>query len=93
MALAQPFERLAIVNRGEPAMRLIHAVRELNALRDRPIRTIALCTEPDLGAMFVREADEAHCIGPATAVARRRPPRQRLPRLRRARARAGDHPS
>ena len=69
MALAQPFERLAIVNRGEPAMRLIHAVRELNALRERPIRTIALCTEPDLGAMFVREADEAHCIGPATAVA------------------------
>ena len=29
-----PFTRLAIVNRGEPAMRLIHAVRELNAQRD-----------------------------------------------------------
>ena len=30
--------RLAIVNRGEPAMRLIHAVRELNEQRDEPIR-------------------------------------------------------
>ena len=39
--------------------------------------------------MFVREADEAHCIGPATAVGGRRPPRQRLPGLRRARTRAG----
>jgi acetyl/propionyl-CoA carboxylase alpha subunit/acetyl-CoA carboxylase carboxyltransferase component len=68
MALTQPFERLAIVNRGEAAMRLIHAVRELNELRQTPIRAIALCTEPELGAMFVREADEAHCIGPATAV-------------------------
>ena len=68
MALSQPFERLAIVNRGEAAMRLIHAVRELNELRETPIRTIALYTEPEPGAMFVREADEAHCIGPATAV-------------------------
>ena len=43
MALARPFQRLAIVNRGEPAMRLIHAVRELNAAgehadpHDRPV--------------------------------------------------------
>ncbi len=29
--MQRPFTRLAIVNRGEPAMRLIHAVRELNA--------------------------------------------------------------
>ena len=29
-AMQRPFQRLAIVNRGEPAMRLIHAVRELN---------------------------------------------------------------
>ena len=38
----RPFRRLAIVNRGEPAMRLIHAVRELNAQRAEPIVVIAL---------------------------------------------------
>ena len=63
----RPFRRLAIVNRGEPAMRLIHAVRELNAQRDEPIVLIALYTEVERQAMFVREADEAVCLGPATA--------------------------
>ena len=62
------FRRLAIVNRGEPAMRLIHAVRELNAVRDDPIRTIALFTEPDRNAMFVREADESYALGTPTFV-------------------------
>jgi acetyl/propionyl-CoA carboxylase alpha subunit/acetyl-CoA carboxylase carboxyltransferase component len=57
--MQRPFSRLAIVNRGEPAMRAIHAVRELNAHRPEPIRVIALCTEPDRDAMFVRHADEA----------------------------------
>jgi acetyl/propionyl-CoA carboxylase alpha subunit/acetyl-CoA carboxylase carboxyltransferase component len=55
----RPFSRLAIVNRGEPAMRLIHAVRELNAQRADPIRLIALHTESERDAMFVRHADEA----------------------------------
>ncbi len=63
--MQQPFRRLAIVNRGEPAMRLIHAVRELNDERDDPIRLIALYTEPEREAMYVRHADEAVCIGPA----------------------------
>ncbi len=58
-----PFTRLAIVNRGEPAMRLIHAVRELNAQREEPIVVIALFTETERHAMFVREADEAVCLG------------------------------
>ena len=66
MALARPFRRLAIVNRGEPAMRLIHAVRELNEDREDPIALIALYTEPERRAMFVRYADEAFCIGPAS---------------------------
>jgi acetyl/propionyl-CoA carboxylase alpha subunit/acetyl-CoA carboxylase carboxyltransferase component len=57
--MQRPFLRLAIVNRGEPAMRLIHAVRELNAHRPDPIRVIALYTEPECDAMFVRHADEA----------------------------------
>jgi biotin carboxylase len=57
--MRRPFTRLAIVNRGEPAMRVIHAVRELNAQRDQSIRLIALHTAAERGAMFVREADEA----------------------------------
>ena len=57
--MRRPFTRLAIVNRGEPAMRVIHAVRELNAQREKPIRLIALHTAPERQAMFVREADEA----------------------------------
>ena len=51
--------RLAIVNRGEPAMRVIHAVRELNQQRGEPIRLIALYTDAERDAMFVRHADEA----------------------------------
>ena len=60
-----PFTRLAIVNRGEPAMRLIHAVRELNQDRAHPITVIALFTEAERDAMFVRQADEAICLGPS----------------------------
>src|SRR3954462_13439698 len=50
-------------------MRLIHAVRELNAEReDDPITVIALYTEPERSAMFVRHADEAYCLGPTATV-------------------------
>jgi acetyl/propionyl-CoA carboxylase alpha subunit/acetyl-CoA carboxylase carboxyltransferase component len=59
------FQRIAIVNRGEAAMRFIHAVREFNYEHGTGLRTIALFTEPDRHAMFVREADEALCLGPA----------------------------
>ncbi|MBW2732047.1 MAG: ATP-grasp domain-containing protein [Deltaproteobacteria bacterium] len=62
------FRRIAIINRGEPAMRLIHAVRELNHERGLHLQTIALYTEPDAVAMFVREADESFSLGPATFV-------------------------
>jgi len=61
------FSRIAVVNRGEAAMRLIHAVRDLNAEGGAPIRTIALYTDEDRAAMFVREADEAYALGPASA--------------------------
>ncbi|MBB1494794.1 ATP-grasp domain-containing protein [Propioniciclava sp. MC1595] len=62
------FKRIAIVNRGEAAMRLIHAVREMNAeWRDaEPITTIALYTDGETSAMFAREADEAYPLGPAS---------------------------
>ena len=62
------FSRIAIVNRGEAAMRLIHAVRELNAeTAGHRIETIALYTEAERGATFVREADHSYCLGPASA--------------------------
>jgi acetyl/propionyl-CoA carboxylase alpha subunit/acetyl-CoA carboxylase carboxyltransferase component len=62
------FSRIAIVNRGEAAMRLIHAVRDLNAAAGRDghrIETVALHTEGEKRAMFVREADHAYDLGPA----------------------------
>jgi len=59
------FSRVAVVNRGEPAMRLINAVREWNAEGRPPLRVIAFYTAADQRATFVREADEAVLIGPA----------------------------
>jgi len=59
------FSRIAVVNRGEPAVRLINAVRELNAEGRPPLRVIAVYTVADRRATFVREADEAVLIGPA----------------------------
>lgn len=59
------FQRVAIVNRGEAAMRFIHAAREFRHEHDVPLHTIALFTEPDRQAMFVREADEAVSLGAA----------------------------
>jgi acetyl/propionyl-CoA carboxylase alpha subunit/acetyl-CoA carboxylase carboxyltransferase component len=89
--MSSEFQRVAIVNRGEPAMRLIHAVRELNrAAGDHagPLRTIALFTTPDRRAMFVREADEAVDLGAATFVDERDGERKSsyldYPRLERA---------
>ena len=57
--------RIAIVNRGEAAMRLIHSVRELNAQGGKQIETVALYTDGERSAMFVREADSAYALGPA----------------------------
>jgi acetyl/propionyl-CoA carboxylase alpha subunit/acetyl-CoA carboxylase carboxyltransferase component len=62
------FTRIAIVNRGEAAMRFVHAVHELNREQRTALRAIALATEPDRRAMFVREADEVFDLGPATVV-------------------------
>jgi acetyl/propionyl-CoA carboxylase alpha subunit/acetyl-CoA carboxylase carboxyltransferase component len=60
------FQRIAIVNRGEAAMRLIRAVRDINACEDEgSIRAIALYTEDERGALFVRAADESYSLGDA----------------------------
>ncbi|TNC20463.1 ATP-binding protein [Amycolatopsis alkalitolerans] len=61
------FHRVAIVNRGEAAMRLINAVSELNAEGGPRVETVALYTDADAGATFVREADSSYCLGPASA--------------------------
>src|SRR5689334_13848881 len=69
---ATEIRRLGIVNRGEPAMRLLTAVAELNREDrslggDRPrITTVAFYTDPDAEAWFVQEADEAVHLGSAT---------------------------
>jgi acetyl/propionyl-CoA carboxylase alpha subunit/acetyl-CoA carboxylase carboxyltransferase component len=53
------FARIAVVNRGEPAVRLIRAVRELNERHGYGVTVIALHTEAEQRALFVRSADES----------------------------------
>ncbi|MCC6806213.1 MAG: ATP-grasp domain-containing protein [Deltaproteobacteria bacterium] len=55
----RPFERICIVNRGEPALRLIHAVRE-RVSEGAKYKTIALFTAADRSSSWVREADERY---------------------------------
>jgi pyruvate carboxylase len=63
------FSRIAIVNRGEAAMRAVHAIRELEDERRAGIRSIALHTEAEQHAMFARQADEAVVItGPGGGI-------------------------
>ena len=65
--MRRDFTRVAIVNRGEAAMRFVHAAREL-ACEGLPLHSIALFTDPDRYALFVRGADESHSLGPAMVV-------------------------
>ena len=62
--MKRSFEKIALVARGEAAVRLIRAIRELNHEQHLSLVAVALCTEPDRQAVFVREADDAICIGP-----------------------------
>ncbi len=60
--------RIAILNRGEPAMRFVRGLREYNLARGTSIEAVAVYTDPDAGAPFVRDADAALCLGPALCV-------------------------
>lgn len=55
------FQKILIANRGEIALRILRACRELN------IKTVAIHSEADESAMHVRMADESVCVGPASA--------------------------
>src|SRR5262245_39231395 len=63
--LLTELRRIAVLNRAEAATRCIRAIAELREQEGSDLVAIALYTEPDRWAPFVRDADEAINLGPA----------------------------
>jgi acetyl-CoA carboxylase biotin carboxylase subunit len=55
------YQRILVANRGEIALRIIRACRELG------VEAVAIFSEADRGAKYLELADEAYCVGPAKA--------------------------
>ena len=53
------FKKILIANRGEIALRIIRACKEMG------IRTVAVYSKADESSLYVKQADESVCIGPA----------------------------
>src|SRR5688572_20792322 len=55
------YKRILVANRGEIALRVIRACRELG------VESVAIFSEADRGSLYLDLADDAYCIGPAKA--------------------------